>query len=287
MYIINILTLDWHYKLNDMAEKNFTHHKEYAAGILGNRAYTEEITPYDMATMSVNVYGEEQGPLPGNWQLLENKSSINGYQGQVYINEVTQEIVVAHRGTEMTKPNDLLTDVGYFADDKLPNWITNNVPSELLIFGTQINTGLNWTNELVEKYPNYNFRHTGHSLGGFLAESIGRFHGQKVTSFDPLGSDYIQQHVNAKELMSYDPSRIERYGSETGIDSKIVQGANAQYGKINYVPSHGHKMDGIKNQFNPLTGDLNTNDHKYANQSIVYDGVNKSSALNSMISGWK
>jgi RHS repeat-associated protein len=129
-----------------------------------------------------NSYNKDQKPLPSDWKATgDSRDTASGYQGQTYINENTKEIVIAHRGTEFDRElkKDLLT-----ADRQIvgvESGISNSLPD-------QAKDASAYTKSVTDQYPGYKISHTGHSLGGYLAETSAATYNQKATTFDSPGS---------------------------------------------------------------------------------------------------
>jgi hypothetical protein len=129
---------------------------------------------YDNLVFSNNAYGGQQMTLPTGWVAVESVTRQNGYQATVFINEITREVVIAHRGTEIDR--EAARDLG----------------TDGLMFFTeagQEKSAESLTKKMMERYSGYNFSHTGHSLGGFLAEEMSLRFGQRAVSFDSPGVD--------------------------------------------------------------------------------------------------
>lgn len=150
-----------------------------------------------------------------------------GYHGVIYRNEITHEIVVAHRGTEFEK--DMLRDLG-----------TADVQMALL----KVNEQVHGAREAVELAlalaklggPNgerVTVTVTGHSLGGSLAQITAAEYSLRGETFNaygtagfydtPAGGDLVVNHVRATDMVS---AAGKHFGSvrvyATQFDEQII-----------------------------------------------------------------
>jgi hypothetical protein len=112
--------------------------------------------------------------LPKEWEILTSTHPESGYDATAYRNIVTNEIVIAHRGTEPSAGDgDLSTDfklgvLGVF------------IPMR----PQQTDDALTFTKKIMQEYKTSSVTHTGHSLGGWLGEMTARTLGQNAITFD-------------------------------------------------------------------------------------------------------
>ena len=134
-------------------------------------------TPYVLAQFASKTYtdyktGETDAQygarlaLPEGWKLLtvaSNVSKANGYFGSAYWHPEHQQVVIAHRGTKLTKLGALWTDV---AGVVLKNHVS------------QMGSASTFTHEVIAvlrevnriKGVSFQLFFTGHSLGGWLPQ---------------------------------------------------------------------------------------------------------------------
>ncbi len=277
-----------------------------------NRSNHDDLTPFDYAIMSHNSYGGDTLNVLDGWLPLEtNSSKWTDYDAVTYINTDTNSIVIAHTGTEFKKAfkgeeGDLISDLSLSFGNLPPQYFS----------------AVGYTSDLMEQYPNFNIEHTGNSLGGFLAETVGATFDQKAISFDPPGSAEQIETLNSFNSLfgkeEYNPDQITRYLSHPNLVNK----ANSHYGEsidihnyshmdvspVDYDPTNllelawnydsvrtdldsvfsFHMMPYIISQMNPDTGDLIINDYNYQMTSeIPQEVVQKSNNLRSLIQSWK
>lgn len=124
------------------------------------------------------------------YQVLAYADEPSGYQGAVYQRIDTGEIIVAHRGTEFERQKwaDLVKTDGLMAFSR---------------FNPQADDAIALTKEaLVEAQiyadgtgkPFPPITHTGHSLGGTLAQISGHYFGQKGETFNAYGAASLNIH---------------------------------------------------------------------------------------------
>jgi len=115
---------------------------------------------------------------PDGWQLLTTASNFrNGYFGTAYWHPEYQQVVIAHRGTDIKNIGALLTNFKYvFA---LLNDIYTDIVGVLFNnYVNQMSSASTFANKVVtvlqeterEKKVSFELFFTGHSLGGWLAQ---------------------------------------------------------------------------------------------------------------------
>jgi dienelactone hydrolase len=190
----------------------------------------ERILEY--AKMSENAYGDNFDVAL--WQKVDTAEHPNsGYGAVAYFNPETGEVVIAHRGT--TGLDDGLQDAGMY--------LFNST-------GEQGELALAFTNYIKQNFPNAKITHTGHSLGGSLANYMAKLDtASTAIAFDPLGTAGIKdfwdklttgkdKHDNILNLVS---------------DPNVVNGAKPHAGKVIALgnknplvphPTNSHSMAG-------------------------------------------
>lgn len=196
------------------------------------------LTSQDYAALSRDAYrdervgrhapGQEQ-PVPLNghqYRVLEHVNNrLTGYQGTIYQRVDTDEIVVAHRGTDQIVRDGLLTDAGMVvmrrnlqADDAL------ELTRRALEYANKQGRDLGHTPEVTV---------TGHSLGGTLAQVSAHHFNLKGETFNaygavsltyrvPEGGDNLINHVMAADPVSSASQhfgQVRMYATEKEIDT--------------------------------------------------------------------
>lgn len=161
------------------------------------------------AYFSNEVY-EGGGGDPGTgWEVyLTSPPNSSGYYGAAYLNRSTGEIVIAHRGTELTDRGDLKSDWQYL--------VTNSVPG-------QFSDAQGFYAAILDKIDTdgvqvSSISHTGHSLGGAIARALAVEEDQIAVIFNapgyvtvPADEDFLNIYAyNA----AYDP--VSAFGTLVG-----------------------------------------------------------------------
>ncbi|MBB3228355.1 hypothetical protein FHW69_002990 [Luteibacter sp. Sphag1AF] len=169
--------------------------------------------------------------------MLETSSRFTGYQGRAYVNTITKEIVIAHRGTETSFPSvfpDALTDAGMVLigwNDQLneARAFTNHV----LRHDAESASPANGSTPLDRSRVTV----TGHSLGGTLAQITAYEFGLRGETFNafgavnldhdiPVGGSQVINHVRATDVVSaasHHFGEVRIYATETDI-AKLANG---------------------------------------------------------------
>lgn len=137
----------------------------------------------DFVKASHAVYLDDEHTMPSGWKLImPYRQTDNGYIGAAY-QLPGGEIIIAHAGTE-TDPYQL-TEIGR----DLANDITLGLLQKAPI---QWYDAQDFVQEVMLKVgPNAHIYHTGHSLGGVIAQLSAYEHGQKATVFESPGVEEI------------------------------------------------------------------------------------------------
>lgn len=153
------------------------------------------------ARISQHVYGNPDDPVPFKVgarleldgkrydivKIVEDKLLGTGYQGAIYQDQATGELIVAHRGTETSLITPLLKDGAVDAQMVLARANAQTPFAEAL------------TRDAMEMARNPRFwpdgvtsepavSHTGHSLGGYHAQLQAWMHGHGGASFNAFGA---------------------------------------------------------------------------------------------------
>jgi len=129
-------------------------------------------------TFAQMVYNDGSGPfnlMPRGWVKSDyNKETWDGYYAEVFYNVNSKELIISHKGSDLTSFKDW---VG--------NW--DSIKNERNHF--QAEHGLAVHDYVAERIPeDYQIIHTGHSLGGHIAEVVANNRASTAYSFDPLYS---------------------------------------------------------------------------------------------------
>lgn len=210
------------------------------------------------AYLADHSYGRDEKGQPVDLKALVGKSTViggeeyrvlayadkpSGYQGAVYQRVQTGEIIVAHRGTEFERQTmaDLVKADGLMVTSR---------------FNPQADDAIALTGEAIQKArefalasgtPQPTITHTGHSLGGTLAQISGHYFGHGGETFNaygaaslnirnpatgefyrlPEGGNAFVNHVMAADMVSaasphYGQER--RYTNQREIDTLAAKG---------------------------------------------------------------
>ena len=203
---------------------------------------------YEYSYFSQDVYKDHSDPPPG-WRILRESNAEmgrNGYFGRAYINETTNEIVVAHRGTEFNKDASALLSnmapVPHYAAHLRTSLPEGDLKSDGQIgFGMmpQQSSSANAFNiqikEAVHSLPNasqYDIHQTGHSLGGYLAQIESARHSSRATTFDNPGVK-----IEIDRMLSNGEISPEQY-------KYAMENIQSFQASDNFVNSKGHSLLG-------------------------------------------
>jgi len=118
------------------------------------------------ASMAYRNYKHGDPESPDGWQLLTSASHFgikNGYFGIAYWHPEHQQVVIAHRGTDIKNFGALLTDV--------KGVVFNNYVNQMSSASTFSNKVVSGLQEIEQqKKVSFELFFTGHSLGGWLAQ---------------------------------------------------------------------------------------------------------------------
>ncbi|HRW09496.1 MAG TPA: WXG100 family type VII secretion target [Caldilineaceae bacterium] len=257
----------------------------------------QTVQPRDYALMSQAAY--DDGALPQElrnkgWQKLQQYSTNTGYSGTVYLNERTKEIVFAHRGTNpeladiidgtvqtaiyaspvaqgvalvtgqsidqvaqrMARAVGINTDGSDLDDDA--QLAMGKVPDQYYESRAFVQRSLQQMQ--AQGYEGYTVTHTGHSLGGALADIHAAAQNQRAITFDNPGSkeplESINQQYNPENHISYQshPNLINQTNGQVGHVTHIR--LNTQSDKFGIIRDtlHDHSLDNIVDAMNPETG---------------------------------
>jgi trimeric autotransporter adhesin len=149
----------------------------------------------ELSQLSLAVYGTVEATLPPGWRVLTNSfgeaEAAAGYFGIAYENVVTNEIVVASRGTELD----------------IADWRSNAEA----FFGkviSQFSAAKLFAQRVMGSAPNAAITFTGHSLGGGLSNMLAVALGHRAVGFNSIGVKASLVALGAEA--GYDPTRDYR-----------------------------------------------------------------------------
>ncbi|KAI2796111.1 hypothetical protein BLOT_016031 [Blomia tropicalis] len=135
---------------------------------------TSYLFPYNMCMFASIVYNDYQDEgkskyiknLPKGWKLLttaKNTSTLNGYFGATFWNLEREQVVIAHRGTEITNIGAVWTDIIGIYGNKVSPQMSSAVTFTHYV--QQIFAEVD-----KERGTHFKILITGHSLGAWLAQ---------------------------------------------------------------------------------------------------------------------
>lgn len=245
-----------------------------------------KVAPYDYALMSQAAYGEG-GALPvalqaKGWRVLRGAETNTGYFGMAYVNDRTGELVFAHRGTNpdtgdavdvvgsaaspllavtgagqaifrtvgINRDGSDLDDDAMIAIGKAPDQYGESQPFVRRVLAEMKATGRD----------HYQVTHTGHSLGGALADLHAAGNGHQAITFDNPGTREILEDLNR----DYDKAKHLSYQSHANLVNQTNTPAgfsidiklNTESKILDVIPDvlHDHSLDNMVSAIDPTTG---------------------------------
>jgi WXG100 family type VII secretion target len=245
-----------------------------------------KVAPYEYALMSQAAYSEG-GALPAaletkGWRVLRGAETDTGYFGMAYINDRTGEVVIAHRGTNpdlgdaaevigairsplltvsgigreifrgvgINQDGSDLDDDAMIAIGKAPDQYDESKPF--------INTVIEQMNATGRSH--YQITHTGHSLGGALADLHAAGNGHRAITFDNPGTREIladlNQHYDKTKHLSYQSHANLVNPTNTPAGFSIDIKLNTDSKILGVIPDvlHDHSLDNMVSAIDPTTG---------------------------------
>ena len=149
---------------------------------------------------AVQVYENNGGRILEEWELIRPYSDReNSYFGAAYLNRKHKHVIIAHRGTEFNHRQDWLTNF-----DLMTRHLNNQEVSAWNKFAKEI---------IKEHGSEYTYSFTGHSLGGWLAQScLWKYQDEFVKEQFPNYQDGFAVTLDdpgAKELLEALQPRLE------------------------------------------------------------------------------
>ncbi|XUP35160.1 DUF6792 domain-containing protein (plasmid) [Xanthomonas axonopodis pv. vasculorum] len=156
------------------------------------------LTSQQYAALSRDVYDKPRRTGPRSpavdiggvsYQRLKYVDSTSGYQGIVYQRVDTQEIIIAHRGTETDRQ---LKEDGLYTDGGMVAARYNNQAAEALELTRY---ALDYAHELGKGGKPPQVTVTGHSLGGNLAQVTAHHYGLQGETFNAYGAVSLDRRI--------------------------------------------------------------------------------------------
>ncbi len=139
-------------------------------------------TNYETALMSQQAYEIDGGTPPDGWEIFvpPSQNDPTGFQGVAYRNLLTNEIVVAFRGTEIGESGDRIADL-QIGLARIPD----QYASARTFFYDNVLAQADADPSM--EGGNYSVSLTGHSLGGGIAQLLGAETGLPTTTYNAPG----------------------------------------------------------------------------------------------------
>ncbi|PAM66600.1 hemolysin, partial [Stenotrophomonas maltophilia] len=180
------------------------------------------MNPRESAALSDNVYKDPLPPVSSDitvggtkYEVLACRDSGSGYQGIVYLNINTKEVIVAHRGTEFDRQPML--DGGIDAA-----MVTARVNAQLTDALALTKQAL----RLAEERGAGPVHVTGHSLGGALAQITAHHYNLPGDAFNPYGAAGL-----AYRLPEGQPANAAPFTNHV-MAGDLVSAGGPHYGKV-------------------------------------------------------
>ncbi len=171
---------------------------------LANEAYAELPPKLAMVTIDGTRY-----------RVLDRQDSVSGYQGIVYLDVKTNEVIVAHRGTEF---------------DRQP-WIDGSIDAAMVTakLNAQLGDALALTKQAIKLADENGYGPvsvTGHSLGGALAQITAHHYNLPGDAFNPYGAAGL-----AYRMPEGQPANAAPFTNHV-MAGDLVSAGGPHYGKV-------------------------------------------------------
>lgn len=284
--------------------------------VLSSCASRKSITPYDYALLSADVYdSNEVEKLPSYWERFQDFDEKNhtygihldlgavtdmaeneewgklvpylgaklfargGYFGRAYIDQRSQQLVIAHRGTDIDwqaletadgnqeiEIGDQLWDIFKDLDDDYDIY-SGKVPMQQLQAALKFVQAT--STAYVEEFGHEpTIIHTGHSLGAVLAELCAISDGSQAVTFEspgtkPLADDlanYMRIEPQQADITIYnaEPNSINTLHEQSGRVIQLYKGKKKKkdYSEDQLIESlQHHSIRELLKRFDPKSGE--------------------------------
>ncbi len=232
----------------------------------------DNLTTKDYFNLSEDAYSNDQN-LKEGWELLEQINNKQTGYAAIAIKAPNGEIIISHRGTNGLR--DINDDID-LAQGEVP---------------AQFQDADSFTKEVINEYGT-EVTHTGHSLGGALAQLAAHKNGNSAVAFDPPGTaEVIQKSDLFEDEINHDQFQT------LVVQNSVVSSVGTQIGNLTKIDLYDgdsnpdlkdHVMDTLhtltkKDIFDGSTN-LTMNNHKMGNIQKAFDdnGEIDSSFLSNM-----
>ena len=167
------------------------------------------------ARLSVDSYREEKSRIPNELIAVDGRAfvairhfnDISGYQGVLYEDVQSGDLVLAHRGTEFGRQplrDGVLTDLGM---------VMAGFNAQLPAAMKATEYAINYARDMAQDCGPLSLTVTGHSLGGTIGAYTAHHYGLRAETFDAYGAaglvadlkpdvGHIVNHVRATDFVS-------------------------------------------------------------------------------------
>lgn len=237
-------------------------------------AYLTILNTYRDVDSKGTSYNETIDGSTKEFELLDFISKDSGYQGYVYKNLSTGEIIVVHEGSI-----DPTKDISENWKELVNDWVKADAETVFDKLTSQFDDANAFLDKVKIDYENYEIKQIGQSLGGTLSELLGALEKNKdieTYTFNSVGAGNLKNNLlQTGEILSNDNSNIKNYTYSNELASTITPHIGEVY-KSDYVEMEGgiQKYHSVEAHYK--NGALNyseTENNDYL-MNIVIDGIN-------------